>query len=154
MLLDRRTLIEKPSTGSGSNLGWYPEGPWGENKGDQCSLSLCACEKDEHGQLCYTKPKSPNSATVHKNHCSIEEQGKCVLSKTAEHKYTEIQWEIQFLLNTLRLEVQVIDALIAQLLMCPFLHLQGEPQVNVAWTVSVHFVCLCIRGKREYIISR
>lgn len=59
-----------------------------------------------------------------------------------------IQWEIQFLLNTLKLEVQVIDALIAQLSMCPFLHLQGEPLVNVAWMVGVFSVCSCVQEKK------
>lgn len=82
--------------------------------------------------------------------CSRKEQSKkCALSLTAKHKYTEIQWEIQFLLNTLKLEVQVIDALIAQLSMCPFLHLQGEPLVNVPWTVSMLSVCSCAQRERE-----
>lgn len=78
-------------TGSGSNIGRYPEGPSGKNKWDHCSLSLCGCEKDSEIMLFWAQ-SSTFCISSHETMFRRGAQSKCVLSETAKHKYTEIQW--------------------------------------------------------------
>lgn len=126
--------------------------PRGKISEISAALVCVLVRKTNMVKLCYTQLKSLHFASQRKQ-CSREEQGKYVLSETAEHKYTEIQWKIQFLLNTLNLKVQVIDALIAQLSMCPFLPLQvgGSSQcgVNGEWAFCVSMWDRGEIGKQE-----